>query len=71
MNMNDVPIILQDLPVGVNGFVCLGSDYEPVIVINSRLSRENQLKTYRHEKEHIDRGDMYDATYNEYGGGSP
>lgn len=66
--MSEVPIILKDLPADVRGFVCLGSDYEPVIVINSRLSREDQLKTYHHEKGHIDRGEMYDEDYNEYGG---
>ena len=65
--MSDIPIILKDLPVGVNGFCCLGSDYEPIIVINSRLSREDQLKTYQHEKDHIDRGEMFDENYNEYG----
>ena len=70
MRVSDVPIILKDLPAGVNGFVCLGSDYEPIIVINSRLSREDQLKTYRHEKGHLDRGEMYNESYNEYGGKS-
>lgn len=69
--MNDIPIILQDLPVDVRGFVCLGSDYEPVIVINSRLSREDQLKTYHHEQEHIMRGDMFNEDYHEYEGGIP
>ena len=69
--MSDIPIILKDLPVSVKGFVCLGSDYEPVIVINSRLSRENQLKTYRHEKDHIDRGEMFNEDYHEYEGGIP
>ena len=69
--MSDVPIILKDLPVDVHGFVCLGSDYEPVIVINSRLSREKQLKAYEHEKDHIDHGDMYNEDYHEYEGGIP
>lgn len=69
--MSDIPIILKDLPVDVNGFVCLGSDYEPIIVINSRLSREKQLKAYEHEKDHIDRGDMYNEDYHEYEGGIP
>lgn len=66
--MTDVPIILKDLPPNIRGFVCLGSDYEPVIVINSRLSREDQLKTYHHEQEHIRRGDMFNEEYHEYGG---
>lgn len=66
--MSEVPIILKDLPVDVRGFICLGSDYEPVIVINSRLSREQQRKTYEHELLHLRRGDMYNEEYHEYGG---
>lgn len=66
--MNDVPIVLKDLPPDVRGFVCLGSDYEPIIVINSRMSREQQLETYRHEQKHLKRGDMYNEDYHEYGG---
>ena len=68
--MSDVPIILKDMPVEVRGFVCLGSDYEPVIVINSRLSREQQRKTYEHELLHLRRGDMFNEEYHEYGGAS-
>ncbi len=66
--MNDVPIVLKDLPPDVRGFICLGSDYEPIIVINSRMSREQQLETYRHEQNHLKRGDMYNEDYHEYGG---
>ena len=67
--MSDVQIVLKDLPVEVRGFICLGSDYEPVIVINSRMSREQQQKTYRHELLHLRRGDMYNEEYHEYEGG--
>lgn len=66
--MENVPIVLKSLPVDVRGFVCLGSDYEPIIVINSRLSREQQLLTYQHELKHLRRGDMFNEDYNEYGG---
>ena len=64
--MYDVPVILKDLPVKIHGFVCLGSDYEPIIIINARLSRVQQLRTYRHEIRHIKRGDMYNVNYHEY-----
>lgn len=64
--MHDVPVVLKDLPVKIHGFVCLGSDYEPIIVINARLSRVQQLRTYRHEIKHIKRGDMYNTNYIEY-----
>ena len=40
--------------------------YEPIIIINSRLSREQQQKAYRHELLHIQRGEMFDINYHEY-----
>ena len=64
--MDNVPIVLKDLPVHVRGFVCLGSDFEPIIVINARMSREQQLRTYRHEIKHLQRGEMYNVNYHEY-----
>ena len=63
---NNVPVILKDLPVHVRGFICLGSDFEPVIIINSRHSREEQLRTYIHELEHLQRGDLANENYHEY-----
>ena len=64
--MDNIPIVLKDLPVHVRGFVCLGSDFEPIIVINARMSREQQLRTYRHEIKHLQRGEMYNVNYHEY-----
>lgn len=64
--MDNIPIVLKDLPVHVRGFVCLGSDFEPIIVINARMSREQQLRTYRHEIKHLQRGEMYNVNYCEY-----
>ena len=58
--------ILADLPTSIRGFVFLGDDGEPVIVVNSRLTREQNRKTFRHEKRHIRRGDLTDTTYHEY-----
>ena len=66
--MEEVPIVLRDMPVDVRGFICLGSDFEPIIVINSRLSREQQELTYQHELRHLRRGDMDNEDYHEYGG---
>jgi len=63
-----VPVILKDLPTRVRGFVCLGSDFNPCIIINSRMTVEQQRKTYRHELNHITNGDMDNADYHEYGG---
>ena len=64
--MDNIPIVLKDLPVHVRGFVCLGSDFEPIIVINARMTREQQLRTYRHEIKHLQRGEMYNVNYHEY-----
>lgn len=65
--MTEVPVVLMDLPTTVRGFVSLGSDYQPCIVINSRLTKEQQKKTWLHEMKHIENGQMDDEKYNEYG----
>ena len=62
-----IPVVLKDLPPAIRGFCCLGSDNEPCIVLNSRLTQEQQHKTYVHELRHISSGEMYDETYVEYG----
>lgn len=62
----NTPVILTDLPTTVRGFTCLGSDYEPVIFINARMTKEQQLKTYEHELRHIRNGEIYDPDYQEY-----
>ena len=64
--MEERSVILQDLPTSVRGFVFQGEDGEPVIVVNSRLTREQNRKTYRHEKRHIRRNELNDPTYIEY-----
>lgn len=66
MSPDIIPVVLRDMPTGIRGFCCLGSDYEPCIVLNSRLSREQQQDTYRHELRHIQRGEMYMEDYVEY-----
>lgn len=62
-----VPVILKDLPTHIRGFVCLGSDYNPIIIINSRMTAEQQKETYRHELDHILSGQIDDGNYVEYG----
>lgn len=64
---DNIPVVLKDLPPRIRGFVCLGSDFSPIIIINSRLSKEQQRRTYRHELEHIRRGDMDNLSFHEYG----
>lgn len=59
-------VILQDLPTTVRGFVFQGEDGDPVIVVNSRLTREQNIRTYDHERGHIRRNELNEPTYNEY-----
>lgn len=58
---------LADLPTSIRGLVFQGEDGEPVIVVNSRLTREANRRTFRHEKKHIQRNEQYNETYHEYG----
>ena len=67
MNEYPVPVVLKKLTGKIRGFCCLGSDYEPIIVINDDLSPEQKQKTYEHEMKHIRNGEIYDADFNEYG----
>lgn len=64
--MDDNEVILQDLPTSVRGFVFLGDDGEPMIVVNSRLTREQNRRTFRHEKKHIRMNELSDPTFTEY-----
>ena len=59
--------ILQDLPTSVRGFVFLGDDGEPVIVVKSRLTREANRRTFRHEKKHVKKNQLTDQNYKEGG----
>jgi len=62
----EIRTILQNLPVSIHGFCFHDDDGQPVVVLNARLSAEKRMKAYRHELEHIERGEMYDQTYKEY-----
>ena len=48
---------LMNLPTRIKGFVTMRNG-EPVIVLNARLNREQNLQTFLHEKKHIDNGDF-------------
>lgn len=64
----EVPVVIRSLPSGCRGFCCLGSDHEPIIILNSNLTREQQRRTYQHELRHIWSGEIFDPDYQEYGG---
>ena len=59
---------LVDLPTSVRGFCYHDDDGEEFVILNSRLTREQNMTTYNHERKHLLRGDMYEPNYNEYGG---
>ena len=62
------PAKLMDLPTTVRGFCYHDGDGEEFVILNSRLTREANQKTWLHEQEHIQNGDMYNPNYIEYGG---
>ena len=64
--MEEEKALLVDLPTSVRGFCYHDNDGEAFIVLNARLTREQNKKTYDHEQDHILHGDMYEPTYNEY-----
>ncbi|MBQ1792197.1 MAG: hypothetical protein II008_18620 [Oscillospiraceae bacterium] len=64
--MDERPALLVNLPTSVRGFCFHDDDGEPHIVLNARLTREQNRKTYDHEREHIDRGEMFEPNYTEY-----
>ena len=64
--MGENEVILQNLPTSVRGFVFQDEDGEPVIVVNSRLTREQNIRTFDHEQNHIRRNELNEPTYIEY-----
>jgi len=57
MNPNDIPVRLVKLPCSIGGFVVQTEEGE-TIVLNSRHTREENLKTYAHELGHIRNNDF-------------
>ena len=64
--MKEIKTTLANLPTSVKGFCFHDDDGESYIVLNARLSWEQNRTSYDHEAEHIDHGDMYDGSYIEY-----
>ena len=54
----DVTCVWQELPCKIKGFTVETDDGRYVITLNSRLSREQNLETYRHEIDHIKNNDF-------------
>lgn len=61
---------LENLPPSVRGFIYHDDDGRIFIVLNARLTREINRRTYEHELAHLRRGDLYNHNYLEYGEGT-
>lgn len=56
--MNLINTIVLDLPVHVRSFTRYNPDDTYTVVLNARLSREEQQKGYNHELQHIRQHDF-------------
>ena len=65
-DVEQIPVVLLNLPTHIRGFCCLGSDFEPCIILNARLPQEQRARAYLHELEHIRKGEIYDPGFTEY-----
>lgn len=55
--LENIKTVLYDLPQGIKGYT-LHKDGFYTIVLNSKLSHEQNKKTYLHEMFHIENGDF-------------
>ena len=55
--MEDVFVRYVELPTTVRSFVVANNDMTYTVILNSKLSREQNILSYQHELEHILRGD--------------
>lgn len=56
--MDNIRTIFYNLPYSIKGFTVATSDDFFTIILNENLSHEQNLLTYKHELEHILRGDF-------------
>ncbi len=52
-----INVVYADMPTSVRSYVVSNADTSYTIILNSRLSHEQQLLSYKHELNHIRRGD--------------
>lgn len=55
--MDGVNVVFADMPTSVRSYIAANADMSYTIILNSKLSHEQHLISYRHELEHINRGD--------------
>ena len=59
MMRTDVNTLLVDLPGTIKAFVAKDTDDFYTIYLNSRLSHEQNVVSFIHEMEHIEKDDFY------------
>lgn len=55
--MNDINVLYADMPPTIRSYVVSNADMSYTIVLNGRLTREQNLVSYKHELDHISNGD--------------
>lgn len=69
--MTDYRVTLAKLPTSIRGYVFLEEDGVPRIVLNANLTREQNMRTMKHELKHIENDELNDPDYKEYEEGTP
>lgn len=57
--MTNPKVMLYPLPHKIRGFICADDEGGELFILNSRLTREANQETMRHELEHAANGDVY------------
>lgn len=60
--MDAINILYADMPGAIRSYVVSNTDSSYTVVLNSRLSHEQNLLSYQHELYHIQNGD-YDLPH--------
>ena len=55
--MENIFVKCVELPTAVRSFVVANNDMTYTVILNSKLSREQNLLSYQHELDHILNGD--------------
>lgn len=56
--MNDIRVVMANLPTTVNGYSVVTPDGWTTIVLNQNLSYEKNQKTFKHEVDHMAKDDF-------------
>ena len=59
MNDEYPRVVLHNMPTDVRGFLVADAEGGHTVLLNSRLSWEQNRETYLHELRHIEGGDLY------------